>query len=94
MRATLVLLRYSLRRVRGPMLAVWILFFGLQILISLVATGFEKAGRFQDMANFIPDFIRPFIDPSILTTLSFQGMICFGYLHLVAAITSKVLQAP
>ncbi len=83
MNALVALTRYSLRKVRGPMIALCVLLFGLQLLMTMIAGTFEVSGQFSQLAGFIPAFIRPMLDPSFMAALSFSGMVCFGYSHVI-----------
>lgn len=86
MTSLLRLTRHSLRRHRGLAFAACLLLFFLQILLTLVARAFEVSGQFSRLADFIPEFIRPFVDQTFLASLSFAGMVSFGYTHPIVLI--------
>jgi len=57
--------------------------FLLQNLMVLVASSFERAGSFSQLARLIPDFIRPLLDSTFMAVLSFEGMVQVGYGHVI-----------
>ena len=86
MRDVARLARHSLRRFRGLLIAACAMLFLLQILMAFVARSFEMSGQFSQLANFIPSFIRPLLDQSFMASLSFSGMVSFGYSHPIVLI--------
>lgn len=80
MRRVLLLLRHSLARQRGLLVAAGSLFFGFQILLILVARGLERSGGFLQLEGLIPDFLEQW---SNMAALTFAGMVAFGYSHPV-----------
>lgn len=86
MNAILPLVRHSLRRLRGLVIAVCVTFFLLEILMVLVARSFELAGQFSQITRFIPSVFRALMDQSFLASLSFAGMVSFAYSHPIVLI--------
>jgi len=76
------LARHSLRRGRS-LVAVAVVVFAFQLLLVLVATSFHRTQAFDRLAALVPDFLRPFLGSSALSTLSFTGIVCAGYFHPV-----------
>jgi ABC-2 type transport system permease protein len=79
--ATLVLAVHSLRRVRPIVVGTAAVLGGFQFLLTQVASYLMKSGGFSVMASLIPDFVRSMAGPSILASMSFEGVVAFGYFH-------------
>jgi beta-exotoxin I transport system permease protein len=76
------LLKYSLRRARTLVLATGLLLACFQWILIVVARSIERSNAFGELAALIPPFARELLGPSLLSTLSFQGIVCVGYFHL------------
>ena len=93
MRGGLALLRHSARRTRTIVLAMAGLLAGFQILFALAASSFQEFDMFDRLTTLIPDVVRQLLGPSIVTILSFSGIVCLGYFHvaIVAAMVGLVI---
>jgi ABC-2 type transport system permease protein len=54
---------------------------GFQFLLTQVASFLLKSGGFSLMPSLVPDFLRSMAGPSLLTFMSFEGVVAFGYFH-------------
>lgn len=88
-RQPLLLLAYSLKRMRTLLVAMGVLLGGFQILMVAVARSVERSGGFAQLSALIPPFARELLGPSIAMFLSFAGIACLGYFH-VAVISALV----
>jgi uncharacterized membrane protein len=79
--ATLVLAAHSLRRTRPIVIGMALVLGGFQFLLTQVATFLLRSGGFSLMPSLIPDFLRQMAGPSMLTFMSFTGVVAFGYFH-------------
>jgi hypothetical protein len=89
MKAGLALLRHSVRRTRTIILAMAGLLAAFQILFALAAKSFQELNAFDRLVTLIPDVMRQMLGPSIVTILSFGGIVCLGYFH-VAVVAALV----
>jgi beta-exotoxin I transport system permease protein len=80
---TLVLAAHSLRRIRPMVIGMAIVLGGFQFLLTQVATFLMKSNAFGLMPSLLPDFLRSMAGPSMLTFMSFEGVVAFGYFHPV-----------
>jgi len=87
------LLQHSIRRTRTVILAMGGLLAAFQILFALAAESFQDFDTFDRLTNLIPDVVRQLLGPSIVTILSFRGIVCLGYFHvaIVAVLVGMVL---
>lgn len=81
MRSALVLVAHSLRRIRGLLVGVGWLLGGFQVLATLLARTFQELNAFGPIAALAPPYVRELAGPSMLAVLSFQGIVCLGYIH-------------
>ena len=81
MRRTLVLAGHSLRRVRAALIVLAILLAAFQFLLTQVASYLMRRGGFNQLSEFIPDFIRTAVGPEALAFMSFGGVVSLGYFH-------------
>ncbi len=82
LRPPILLLTYSLKRMRTILLAMGVLLCAFQILMVAVARSVERSGLFQQLGALIPPFARELLGPSIAMFLSFAGIACLGYFHV------------
>ena len=73
----------SLHRVRKFLLAVGLLLAAFQVVLILQANSIQASNSFAKMGDLVPSFLRDLMGPSIVTFLSFNGMVCLGYFHPV-----------
>jgi ABC-type transport system involved in multi-copper enzyme maturation permease subunit len=83
MNRILILVRHSLRRSRGFLAAAYLLMFGFQWLMILVARQLEEANRFEQLGGLMPAFISQWTN---MVAASFRGFVLFGYSHPVVLI--------
>jgi ABC-2 type transport system permease protein len=76
-----VLARHSLRRMRPVLISLAIVVCGFQFLLTQVASYLFRSGGFSLMPSLVPDFLQQMAGPSMLTMMSFQGLVAFGYFH-------------
>jgi ABC-2 type transport system permease protein len=81
-RSAFLLLNHSLKRVRGLVLTTGILLSAFQVVLILVGKSFQNNGGFEQLGALIPPVIRELMGPSIVTFLSFAGIVSLGYFHL------------
>ena len=78
---TLVLAAHSLRRTRPIVIGMALVLGGFQFLLTQVASFLLRSGGFSLMPSLVPDFLRQMAGPSLLTFMSFSGVVAFGYFH-------------
>ncbi|HEV8487530.1 MAG TPA: hypothetical protein VGV87_28550, partial [Blastocatellia bacterium] len=76
MKAPLILLAYSLRRVRTLIIAMALLLGMFQVFLIVVAGSIESAGSFEQMGELMPPFVRDLLGPSFPSFMSFAGIVC------------------
>jgi ABC-2 type transport system permease protein len=81
-KAPLILLAYSLRRVRTLVAAMALLLAAFQVLLILVAGSIQGSNSFEQLGELIPAFLRQLMGPSLLSLMSFSGIVSLGYFHL------------
>jgi ABC-2 type transport system permease protein len=81
MRGTLVLVGHSLKRVRAMLVALAVLLFAFQFLLTQVAGYLQRRSAFSALSALMPDFVRTLAGPSSLAFLSFSGVVGLGYFH-------------
>ena len=82
MRAPLVLIGYSLKRVRTLVIAMAVLLAMFQILLILVAGSIQRSGSFEQLGALMPPFVRQILGSSFVALMSFSGIVSVGYFHL------------
>lgn len=82
MRAPLILVVYSLKRVRTLVVAMAVLLAMFQILLILVAGSIQKSGSFEQLGELMPPFVRQILGSSFVALMSFSGIVSVGYFHL------------
>ena len=82
MNVPLMLMVYSLKRVRTLVAAMAVLLGAFQVLLIVVAGSIQSSNSFEQLGEFIPSFVRQLMGPSFLSLMSFSGIVCIGYFHL------------
>jgi ABC-2 type transport system permease protein len=72
---------HSLRRARGLILGVGLLVCGFQVLATILAQTFQESNAFGPLLALVPPTVRQAFGASALAVLSFQGIVCLGYIH-------------
>ena len=83
MRAPLLLLAHSVKRVRALVAAMGLVLCGFQVVLILVARSIQTSGGFESLSAMLPPFARELMGPSLAAFMSFGGIVCLGYFHLV-----------
>jgi len=83
MRAPLILLAHSLKRVRTVVALTAALLAVFQVFIIVIANSIQSSNTFGEMAALIPGFARDLLGPAMASFLSYKGFVCLGYFHLV-----------
>jgi ABC-2 type transport system permease protein len=78
---TLALAAHSLRRTRPIVIGMALVLGGFQFLLTQVASFLLRSGGFGLMPSLVPDFMRQMAGPSMLSFMSFAGVVAFGYFH-------------
>ena len=82
MRAALLLLAHSLKRVRILLGAMGLLLCGFQMILILVARAVQRTNSFEELTRLLPPFFREMLGPALTSFMSFSGLVCLGYFHL------------
>ncbi len=82
MSGVVLLLLHSLKRVRTLVLSMGILLGGFQLILIVVARSIQRNGGFEDLTNLLPGFVRELLGPSLVSFMSFAGIVSLGYFHL------------
>lgn len=87
MRAALLLVVHSLRRVRTLVLATAVLLGAFQVVLILIARSIQNSGGFAQLGGMIPPFMREMMGPALASFMSFSGNVCLGYFHPIVMIS-------
>ena len=82
MKAPLILLAHSLKRVRTLVAAMASLLAIFQVFLIVVAGSIQRSGSFEPLGDLMPPFVRQMLGPSFVSLMSFSGIVCLGYFHL------------
>ncbi len=82
MNAAIALLRHSVRRVRVLTFAIIAMLASIQILFTIAAKSLQEQNSFSQLFALVPEYLRQVLGPSLLTLLSFRGIVCLGYFHV------------
>jgi ABC-2 type transport system permease protein len=82
MNAGAQLILHSVRRHRVLVLSMSLVLAGFQLLLVFAARTLESSSSFSMFTALIPDFVRQIMGESVVSLLSFGGMISLGYFHL------------
>jgi len=83
MRGPLLLLTHSLKRVRGLIGVMGVLLAAFQVVLILVAGSIQNSGGFEQLMALQPPFVRELMGPAFTSVMSFAGIVCVGYFHVV-----------
>jgi ABC-2 type transport system permease protein len=87
MKGPLLLIGYSLRRIRALAIAMAVLLGGFQVLLVALANSVHQSKAFAGIGDLLPPFVREFLGPSVTAFLTFGGMVCQGYFHPIVITT-------
>lgn len=92
-RATLVLVRHSLRRIRGFVAGLAVILFAFQFLLIEVGAYLTRQSAFGQLSALLPDFVRSAAGPAALAFMSFSGIVGLGYFDppILAALLSLTI---
>ena len=82
MKAPLILIVYSLKRVRTLVGAMAALLAAFQVLLIVVAGSIQSSNSFEQLGDLMPPFFRQMLGPSFIALMSFSGIVSLGYFHL------------
>ncbi|MCX6538510.1 MAG: hypothetical protein NT151_06190 [Acidobacteria bacterium] len=92
-RATALLVRHSLRRMRTLLLVMAGALALFQVLLALAAQQLQQAGTFAQLASIVPSFVRELFGTALLAMMSFSGIMALGYYHvaIIAVLVALVI---
>jgi ABC-2 type transport system permease protein len=82
MRASVILLAHSLKRVRILVASMGLILVLFQVFVVLIAKSIQGSNAFEQMGALIPPFARDLLGPAMTSFMSFRGIVCMGYFHL------------
>jgi hypothetical protein len=82
MKGGFFLLLHSARRARSLLLTISVLLACFQLLLCLAARTLQQSGAFGQLSALIPQFLREFMGPSLISLMSFGGIVAIGYFHI------------
>jgi ABC-2 type transport system permease protein len=82
MSSAVLLLGYSLKRIRTLVLTMGLLLAAFQVILVVVARSIQTSGGFEQLSAMLPPFARELMGPSLATFMSFSGIVTLGYFHL------------
>jgi len=85
----IALVGHSLKRYRWTVIFMSLLLALFQILIVLVARTLSVSEAFGYLSALVPDFVKQVLGPTVPALLSFNGLVCVGYLHV--AVVGSIL---
>jgi ABC-2 type transport system permease protein len=91
MTGPILLLALSLKRARLMLMATGLLLSAFQVLLVLIAGSIQRAGEFENLASLLPPFVRALLGPSLVSVMSFSGIVCLGYFDLAIVIALLAL---
>ena len=83
MRLPLLLIIHSLRRVRNLVVVMGLILAVFQIFVVVIAKSIQKSNAFDQIGALVPAFARDLLGPAMASFMSFKGIVCLGYFHLV-----------
>jgi ABC-2 type transport system permease protein len=86
MSGPVLLLRHSLRRTRTLVLTTGILLGAFQVVLVAVARSIQSSGGFETLSALLPSFVRELMGPAFVSFMSFAGIVCIGYFHVVVMV--------
>src|SRR5215831_9316793 len=81
--AVAALVRHSLRRWRGFLIAMTIALIAFQFFMIFAARSFDDSGAFAQMKTIMPEFLQQWTN---MAAASFRGFVLFGYSHPIVAL--------
>jgi ABC-2 type transport system permease protein len=72
-----------LKRLRTLVLSMGLLLGAFQIVLVVVAGSIQRSAGFEQLSALMPPFARELLGPSMTAFMSFAGIVCLGYFHLM-----------
>jgi len=82
MRALLMLVSNSFRRVRTLVIVMGVVLALFQVFLIIIGRSIDRSGSFEQLTALIPSFVRQLMGPSLTSFMSFKGIVSLGYFHL------------
>ncbi len=82
MTGAVFLLLHTLKRNRTLVLTTGVLLAAFQVVLILVARSMHKSGAFSQLAAMLPPFVRALFGPSLVSFMSFAGIVCIAYIEV------------
>jgi len=81
MKSLLILLAHSLKRVRTLVIVMGAVLAVFQVFLIVVARSLQRSNAFGQLETLMPAFVRELLGPSLISFMSFSGIVCVGYFH-------------
>jgi ABC-2 type transport system permease protein len=82
MKAPLILLAHSIKRVRTLILVMGAVLALFQVFLIVIGRSLDQSNAFEQLSAIIPPFIRQLMGPTFTSFMSFKGVVSLGYFHL------------
>ncbi len=82
MNAGIALFLHSYRRARVLVGAIVVMLAAIQVLFAVAAKSLQEQNSFSQLFALVPEYLRQVLGPSLLTLLSYRGIVCLGYFHV------------
>jgi ABC-2 type transport system permease protein len=76
------LLIHSVKRARTLVLSMGIVLAAFQVILVVAARSIQASGGFAELSTMLPTWVREMLGPSLVTFMSFAGIVSLGYFHL------------
>lgn len=77
-----LLLLHTLKRNRVLVLTTGLLLAAFQVVLIVVARSLHRSGAFAQLGALLPPFVRALFGPSLLSFMSFSGIVCVAYIEV------------
>jgi len=77
-----VLVRHSLARLRTAVAVTAASLALFQVLLAMAAAELQRQGTFEQLAALVPGFVRELFGTTLLSMMSFSGIMALGYYHV------------
>jgi ABC-2 type transport system permease protein len=82
MKAILILIAHSFKRVRIMVAVMGLVLALFQVFLIIIARSIQESNAFDQISALIPPFVRQMMGPAFQGFMSFRGMVSLGYFHL------------
>ena len=76
------LLIHSFKRSRTLVLSMGLVLSAFQLILIVVARSIQGSGGFEELSTLLPAWVREMLGPSLVSFMSFAGIVSLGYFHL------------